>query len=131
MRSQSREAVGCTVCLLALASVQCARSSSESVAPAATVVECRAADIRHLLRIHPGTHEVEDLTSLPARSGRADVSGTEYRLQFHESRDSYDLVFHFNAATGKGTRLLFDDEQQAIQGHGGTDDIICTPAVEH
>ncbi|MFN7981754.1 MAG: hypothetical protein U0Q11_07840 [Vicinamibacterales bacterium] len=131
MTSWSRQVVGCAVCVVAVGTVQCARSDSATTSPADTLMECRAADIRHVLRIRPASHEVDDLTFTPAKTGTADVSGTDYRLQFHESRDNYDLVLRFDATTGKGTRRLFDDEQQAIQGHGGTDDIVCTRATEH
>ena len=43
-----------------------------------------------------------------------------------ERRDNYDLVLQVDRASGQGTRQLFDDEQQAIKGQGGTDAISCT-----
>lgn len=113
--------------LLAVAgSVQCtapARSSSAR-GPDATL-ECAAGDIHHVFRIRADDHLVEDVSSSPARTGRAEVSATEYRLLFQEPRDHYELMVRIDRATGTGTRRLFDDEQQLVKGHGGTDDITC------
>ncbi len=70
---------------------------------------------------------MDDTSTTPAKTGTAAVTGTEYRLLFQESRDHYELMVQIDRASGKGTRRLFDDEQQPIKGHGGTDDIVCSP----
>lgn len=90
------------------------------------VIDCVTADIHHTFRISPSDHVVDDLSFTPARRGIADVSDREYRLSFHERRDNYDLILLIDRASGKGIRQLFDDEQQAIKGQGGTDEIVCT-----
>lgn len=100
--------------------VQCAQ-------PADPVLDCSASDVRHILRIHPSERTVEDLSFTPAKNGEAELSGGVYVLRFLENRDRYELIFQINAATGIGTRQLFDDEQQAIKGHGGSDEVSCKP----
>ena len=60
----------------------------------------------------------------------ADVTPAEYRLQFDEPRDHYSLLVQVNRATWTGTRMLFDDEQQVIKGHGGTDDLVCSQRAD-
>ena len=96
-----------------------------------TVLDCSGEDIRHVLRIRASDRKVEDLASTPTKLGDAEVTAAEYLLRFQESRDHYELIFQIDRSTGKGTRRLFDDEQQAIRGHGGTDDITCTPFSGH
>jgi hypothetical protein len=93
------------------------------------MLDCSASDIRHVLRIRAADHVVDDVSASPAMHGVAEVSDREYLLRFHEPRDSYDLVLQIDRATGTGTRRLYDDEQQVIRGHGGTDDLSCTPHV--
>ena len=90
------------------------------------VIDCVTADIHHTFRISPSERVVDDLSFTPARRGIADVSDQTYRLSFHERRDNYDLILLIDRASGKGTRQLFDDEQQSIKGQGGTDEIACT-----
>jgi len=90
------------------------------------VLECAASDIHHVFRIREAARAVEDLSFSPAKLGVADVTPAEYRLQFDEPRDHYALLVQVNRTTWTGTRQLFDDEQQAIKGHGGTDDLVCT-----
>lgn len=126
MECSIRVPSGLAVSLVAVASAQCSPGAPRAAALASDpVLECRAADIRHVLRIRRAAGAVDDLTFTPAKSGTADVRDAEYVLSFHESRDNYDLVLRIDKASGRGTRRLFDDEQQAIQGHGGTDDITC------
>ncbi len=119
-----------TLCVVVGAAMAAIRCSDPVPAVAARtpdiVIECTAADIHHTFRISPAERAVDDLSVSPARRGVADVSDAEYLLQFHERRDNYDLLLQIDRATGKGTRRLFDDEQQAIKGHGGTDEIVCT-----
>ena len=91
-----------------------------------TVLECSADDIRHVFHIRAAASEVDDTSVTPAKTGSAEVTGTEYRLLFQESRDHYELMVRIDRASGRGTRRLFDDEQQPVKGHGGTDDIICS-----
>ena len=106
---------------------QCSRSARPSrPTDSDTVLDC-VGDIRHVLRIRADGIHVEDLSSVPAKLGDAEVGEAEYRLRFQEPRDNYEVFFQIDRSTGKGTRRMFDDEQQAIRGHGGTDDIICTP----
>ncbi|MEQ1729216.1 MAG: hypothetical protein ABL982_12635 [Vicinamibacterales bacterium] len=125
---------GVTVCVVvgaAVAASRCSGVNSSTAAQAADIVlECAAGDIHHTFRISPAARSVDDLSFSPARRGVADVSDTQYLLQFHERRDSYDLFVQVDRATGTGIRSLFDDEQQAIKGHGGTDDIVCTPRTQ-
>ncbi len=90
------------------------------------VIDCVTADIHHTFRINPSAHAVDDLSFSPAKRGVADVSDRDYRLSFHERRDNYDLILQIDRASGQGIRQLFDDEQQAIKGQGGTDAISCT-----
>ncbi len=109
------------ICALAAASAtQCSR-------PSAIVLECVAPDIRHVLRVAENGRTVEDLSAVPAKLGDADVSPSEYRFRFEEHRDRYELMFRVDRKTGRGTRELFDDEQQLIHGHGGFDEISCAP----
>lgn len=105
---------------LAAAAIQCSR-------PSATVLECSASDIRHVLRIHADEHRVDDLSFVPAKAGDVELTATEYLIHFYEPRDHYELLLRINRATGRGTRELFDDEQQLIRGHGGSDPIVCAP----
>ena len=119
------------VALTVAVSAQCARPAQQD-GESATVVallDCSALDIRHVLRVRAADHVVEDLTSSPAKLGVAETSATEWVLRFHEPRDNYDLVLQIDRVTGLGTRRLFDDEQQAINGHGGTDNLSCTPGA--
>ena len=120
-----------TVCVgvgAAVAASRCSGSNASTAAKAADIViECAAGDIHHTFRISPVARSVDDLSFSPAKRGVADVSDTQYLLRFHERRDSYDLFVQVDRATGTGIRILFDDEQQAIKGHGGTDDVVCTP----
>jgi hypothetical protein len=90
------------------------------------VIDCATSDIHHTFRISPSDGTVDDLSFAPAKRGVAEVSDRDYRLSFHERRDNYDLILLIDRASGKGTRQLFDDEQQSIKGQGGTDDIACT-----
>ena len=97
--------------------------------PSDTVLDCSAADIRHILRIRANDRQVDDVSAVPAKHGEAELSDTGYVLRFVEYRDAYELIFRINTSTGRGTRELFDDEQQAIRGHGGYDEISCKPYV--
>lgn len=105
---------------VAAATVQCSR-------PSDIVLECSAPDIRHVLRIHVNEGEAEDLLFEPAKRGEAAVSDRDYLLRFYERRDRYELMFRIDRSTGRGTRELFDDEQQPIRGRGGFDEIACVP----
>jgi len=117
----------CAVVGAAVAAVRCSAPAPPDGARATDIViECVADDIHQTFRISPAERTVDDVSVSPAKHGVADVSDTEFFLQFHERRDNYDLQVHIHRATGKGTRRLFDDEQQPIKGHGGTDDIVCT-----
>jgi len=128
MACASRGSLSVAVWLAAASSLQCSKTEAPVTTRGAdTVLECRASEIHHVLRIRAAAQEVDDLAFSPAKSGAADVSDAVYVLRFHEPRDNYDLVFEIDRSSGHGTRRLFDDEQQAIQGHGGTDDILCTP----
>ena len=128
MNAPARCVTVCVVVGAAVAASRCAGSNPFTAAQASDIVlECAAGDIHHTFRISPAARTVDDLSFSPVRSGTADVSDTQYLLQFHERRDNYDLFVQVDRATGKGTRSLFDDEQQAIKGHGGTDDIVCLP----
>ena len=125
MREHRRFSVG--VALLSIAgSITCTAPARSSSTPGSdTTLECAAGDIHHTFRIRADDHLVEDVSFSPAKAGRADVSATEYRLLFQEPRDHYELMVRIDRATGTGTRRLFDDEQQLVKGHGGTDDITC------
>ena len=112
-----------------MASLGCGPSPGARVPGAAgvdAVLECAAADIHHVFRIREAARAVDDLSFSPAKRGVADGTPAEYRLQFDEPRDHYALLVQVNRATWTGTRQLFDDEQQVIKGHGGTDDLVCT-----
>lgn len=107
-------------------SVGCVATQRSPATPGPdTTLECAAGDIHHIFRIYGERHVVEDVLVSPAKAGRADVSDAEYRLLFEEPRDHYELMVRIDRATGTGTRRLFDDEQQLVKGHGGTDDITC------
>ena len=110
-----------------LAGVIVAASALQCSRPSDMVLECSAPDIRHVLRVRAIEHRVEDLSVVPAKQGEAEVTDSEYHLRFQEQRDRYELLFRINRSTGRGTRELFDDEQQAIRGHGGYDEIVCEP----
>ena len=64
---------------------------------------------------------------MPPAQGEARLSGGVYTLTFPQPRDHYELTFRIDTATWRGTRELFDDEAQAIRGHGGFDEISCKP----
>lgn len=131
MHNPRRWVTGCIMGVAVAVSPACVfQSGAPGEAADDVVLECAAGDIHHLLRVRPSAQLVEDLSFSPAKSGVAEVSASEYLLQFHEDRDKYDLVLQVDKATGKGTRRLFDDEQQPIHGHGGTDDIVCTPRTQ-
>ncbi len=127
MNARARCLSVCAVAGAAAVSARCAAAPPIGAPASDIVVDCTAADIHHTFRISPATHTVDDLSVSPARRGVADVSDKQYRLQFHERRDNYDLILLVDRGSGRGTRTLFDDEQQAINGHGGTDDITCAP----
>lgn len=95
--------------------------------PTDTVLDCSAGDIHHLLRIRATDGQVEDLSFTPPKRGAAEISDARYVFSFPEHRDRYELVLQVDRSTGTGTRELFDDEQQAIRGHGGTDVLTCRP----
>ena len=101
-----------------------------SKAPTDTVLRCSASDIRHVFRIPANLEQVEDLSAAPPKVGQISIADGTYVLRFQESRDHYELVVVIDRATGRGTRTLFDDEQQLIRGHGGFDEIVCEPAVQ-
>lgn len=101
-----------------------------SKAPTDTVLRCSASDIRHVFRIPASLEQVEDLSTAPAKVGQVSIAGGTYVLRFQESRDHYELVVVIDRTTGRGTRTLFDDEQQLIRGHGGFDDIVCEADVQ-
>ena len=117
-----------------MASLGCGPSPGAREAGAAggadAVIECAATDIHHVFRIREAARAVDDLSFSPAKSGVADVTPAEYRLQFDEPRDHYSLLVQVNRATWTGTRMLFDDEQQVIKGHGGTDDLVCSQRAD-
>lgn len=113
--------------LFSLTGVFVATSAINCSRPTDIVLECSAPDIRHVLRIHVNEGEAEDLSAEPAKRGEAAVSDRDYLLRFYERRDRYELMFRIDRSTGRGTRELFDDEQQPIRGHGGFDEIACTP----
>lgn len=125
MNGRTRCLTVCAAAGVATILAGCSTPASKAAATSDIVIDCTAADIHHTFRISPTAHTVEDLSFSPARQGVADVSDSGYRLQFHERRDNYDLIVTIDRTTGQGTRNLFDDEQQAIKGHGGTDDIAC------
>lgn len=106
--------------VLAVSAAQCSR-------PSDVVLECSAPEIRHVLRIRANNGQVDDLSASPAKHGDAELTDSEYRLRFLEQRDHYELIFRINRSNGRGTRELFDDEQQLIRGHGGYDEIVCEP----
>lgn len=106
--------------IVAVSVTQCSR-------PSDTVLECSAPDIRHVLRIRVVDRRVEDFSVTPIKQGDAEVTASEYLLRFEERRDRYELRFRIDKSTGRGTRELFDDEQQAIRGHGSYDEIVCEP----
>ena len=106
--------------ILAAATIQCSR-------PSDVVLECSAPEIRHILRIRATVGQVDDLSASPAKHGDVELTDSEYRLRFLEKRDRYELMFRINRSNGRGTRELFDDEQQLIRGHGGYDEIVCSP----
>ena len=116
----------CVTAGVAVTTAGCSTPATTAAAAPDMVIDCTAGDIHHTFRINPSAHTVEDLSFSPSRRGVADVSDAEYRLQFHERRDNYDLILQIDRGSGRGTRNLFDDEQQAIKGHGGTDEIVCT-----
>ena len=105
--------------------VRCAPSASVETPGPEIVLECTAGDIRHELHVRPVEHAVEDVSFTPAKAGVADISDAAYLLRFEDRRDHYELQFQIDRATGAGMRRLFDDEQQVIHGHGGTDPITC------
>ena len=112
-------------CVVAVGTVQCAtRSDSPRLSPADTLMECRAADIRHVLQHPPCVSAGRRCSFTPAGPAPLTCRGPTTGCS-STSRDNHDLVLRFDATNREGTRL-FDDEQQAIQGHGGTDDIVCT-----
>ena len=119
-----------SVGLVALLSSGCAPRPTATVADAslahAVVLDCTAADIHHTFHIRASDHVVDDVSFSPAKRGLAEVSASEYLLRFPEPRDHYELMLQVDKATGTGMRRLFDDEQQAIKGHGGTDPVVCT-----
>lgn len=94
---------------------------------AVPVLDCTAGDIHHRLRVHAAEGQVEDLSFTPVKVGTADVSDARYVLRFPEHRDRYELILTIDRSTGTGMRELFDDEQQAIKGNGGTDALTCVP----
>ena len=95
--------------------------------PADIVLDCSAPDIHHILRIRASDRQVDDLSVVPAKHGDAELVDSEYRLQFLERRDSYEVLFRINTVTGSGTRELIDEEGQSVRGHGGFDEISCKP----
>jgi len=95
--------------------------------PQDTVLRCSAAEIQHVFRIPPDHQRVEDVSATPAKVGQLSVTDSSYVLRFEESRDHYELIVVIDRSTGRGTRTLYDDEQQVIHGHGGLDEIVCTP----
>ncbi|MGE0450263.1 MAG: hypothetical protein AB7Q29_11850 [Vicinamibacterales bacterium] len=99
--------------------LQCAR-------PAETVLDCAASDIHHILHIAASGRQVEDRSFTPAKRGEAEVSDAEYVLRFVDSRDDYELIFRIDRATGRGIRVLIDNEGVVPRGHGGSDEIACT-----
>jgi len=101
-------------------------AGSSSTGDVDTVLECSAADIHHVFRIHAATHAVEDVSASPPTVGSVEITPTEYRLLFQDPRDYYELMVQVDRATGRGTRHLFDEEQTLVQGHGGNDAIVCT-----
>lgn len=113
--------LGCA--FVAASTVQCSR-------PSDIVLECSAPNIRHVLRIDVNQGAADDLSAEPVKRGEAAVSDRDYLLRFYERRDRYELMFRIDRSTGRGTRELFDDEQQPIRGHGGYDEIVCAPVVE-
>lgn len=113
------------VVLLTIGGADCAQPDSE------TVLTCAASDVRHTLRIHADTGTVEDLGVTPPKVGEAEVTPARYVFRFLETRDHYELIIRIDRATGTGTRELFDDEQQAVKGHGGTDTLACETSSGH
>ncbi len=107
------------VVLLTLGGANCAQPVGQ------TVLTCAASDVRHTMRVHADTGTVEDLAVTPAKVGEAEVTPDLYVFRFFEARDHYELIIRIDRATGTGTRELFDDEQQAVKGHGGTDTLVC------
>lgn len=106
----------------ALSTAQCSR-------PSDVMLRCSAPDIRHILRVRATGQQVEDMSTVPVKLGTAQITASDYVLRFEDSRDHYVLLFRIDRASGRGTRQLFDDEQQAIRGHGGDDEIVCEPYV--
>lgn len=92
-----------------------------------TVLRCSASDIHHVFRIPASLQQVEDLSATPPRRGQVSVADGSYVLSFVDTRDHYELVVVIDRVTGRGTRELFDDEQQLVRGHGGSDAIVCIP----
>lgn len=125
MHGHWRLSVG-TAVLSIVGSTHCAAPVRSLNPPGAeATLECTAGDIHHIFRIHTAQGTVVDESRSPAKAGRAEVSAAEYRLLFEEPRDHYELMVRIDRTTGTGTRRLFDDEQQLVKGHGGTDDIAC------
>jgi hypothetical protein len=104
--------------------VQCSRP------PAETVLDCSAAEIRHILRIDAGRRQVEDLALVPARIGEAEETATQYVVRFFDERDDFELILQIDKATGRGYRTLVDHEGLVPHGHGGEDQVVCTPYRE-
>lgn len=134
LRTALRVAAAAGVGGATMASLGCAGASGDggSGAGAAsgatgTVLACAAGDIHHVFRIHEAAGAVDDESFTPSKRGVASVTPAAYRLQFNEPRDHYTLLVQVDRVTGSGTRQLFDDEQQVIKGHGGTDDLVCSP----
>lgn len=120
-----RRLPACLRGVLALATIvgtACSPPAADS-----TVLRCSASDIHHVFRIPAGLQQVEDLSATPPRRGQVSVADGSYVLSFMDTRDHYELVVVIDRTTGRGTRELFDDEQQLVRGHGGTDAIVCVP----
>ena len=90
-----------------------------------TTLDCSAQEIRHILRIHPDRHSVEDLSFDPPRTGTAEVTDAGYALRFGAGVPGYELVFRINRFTNNGTRILTDWKGQTGVGHGSYDLISC------
>lgn len=97
---------GCLVFAALASLLGCGKQAS---LPTEVLLDCSSASIgREILKLTPGASKVQNLSFMPARTGRLTVNEGDYFLEFTDM-PVFKLRFRINRYTGDGTRELVDE----------------------